>query len=60
MIVSERPRILSTDQEMAQATFAAILAAQKGDDALAGEILREMAENMMGKYGKKLRRKQSG
>lgn len=40
---------------MAQATFAAILAAQKGDDKLAGDILREMAEVMMGRFGKKLR-----
>ena len=45
----------TTDQDMAQATFAAILAAQKGDDKLAAEILREMAEAMMGRYGKKLR-----
>jgi len=45
----------TTDQDMAQATFAAILAAQKGDDKLAADILREMAETMMGRYGKKLR-----
>lgn len=54
--MSEKARVLTQDQDMAQATFAAILAAQKGDDELAGEILREMAEKMMGKYGKKLRR----
>lgn len=42
--------VVSQDSEMAQATFAAILAAQKGDDALAGEILRNMAAKMMGKY----------
>ena len=54
------PKLPETDQEMAQATFAAILAAQKGDDALAGEILREMAEKMMGKYGAKVRGAKSG
>ena len=57
---AKTPQLPRTDQEMAQATFAAILAAQKGDDALAGEILREMAEKMMGRYGAKLRRDQSG
>ena len=45
----------TTDQDMAQATFAAILAAQKGDDKLAADILREMAETMMGRFGRKLR-----
>ena len=45
----------TSDQDMAQATFAAILAAQKGDDKLAADILREMADVMMGRYGKKLR-----
>ena len=54
--MSQKDRALAQDQDMAQATFAAILAAQKGDNELAGEILREMAESMMGKYGKKLRR----
>lgn len=50
--MSGRSKAPATDQEMAQMTFAAILAAQKGDDQLAGNILREMAESMMGKYGK--------
>lgn len=54
--MSKRSKLPAKDQDMAQATFAAILAAQKGDDELAGEILREMAESMMGRYGKKLRR----
>lgn len=52
--MSGRKKLTGSDQEMAQATFAAILAAQKGDDELAGEILRSMAEAMMGKYGKML------
>lgn len=58
--MAKRSKLPATDQDMAQATFAAILAAQKGDDELAGEILREMAENMMGKYGKKLKVRADG
>ena len=49
--MSKRPKLGAQDQEMAQMTFAAILAAQKGDDKLASDILREMAEKMMGRYG---------
>ena len=36
---------------MAQATFAAILAAMKNDDAKAGEILRSMGDSMLEKFG---------
>lgn len=57
--VGKKSKLPATDQDMAQATFAAILAAQKGDDTLAGEILREMADSMMGRYGKKVRRGKS-
>ena len=53
--MSAKPQLPTSDQEMAQMTFAAILAAQKNDDALAGSILREMAERMMGKYGQQVK-----
>jgi len=38
---------------MAQATFAAILAAMKGDDKKAGDILRNMGDSMLEKFGGK-------
>jgi hypothetical protein len=38
---------------MAQATFAAILAAMKGDDKKAGDILRGMGDSMLEKFGGK-------
>jgi len=51
-VSKEKLKLPAQDQEMAQMTFAAILAAQKGDDKVAGDILREMAEAMMGRYGR--------
>ena len=49
---SEKQMIVNTsDQAMAQATFAAILAAMKGDDAKAAEILRSMGDSMLEKFG---------
>jgi len=41
----------TSDQAMAQATFAAILAAMKGDDTKAGDILRSMGDSMLEKFG---------
>jgi len=44
-----------------RAFFAALLAASRGDDELAGTILREIADKMAGEFGpKKARRKKSG
>jgi len=52
--VSKRTPVIDTsDQAMAQATFAAILAAMKGDDKKAGDILRSMGDSMLEKFGGK-------
>jgi len=40
-----KPVSIPTDY-ISQAFMAALLAAQKGDDALAGEILRDIADNI--------------
>lgn len=44
-----------------RAFFAALLAASRGDDELAGTILRDIADRMAGEFApKKTRRKKSG
>ena len=40
-----------------RAFFAALLAASRGDDELAGNILREIADRMAGEFGTKKKRK---
>ena len=53
MTSTKKPPIDTSDQAMAQATFAAILAAMKGDDKKAGDILRSMGDSMLEKFGGK-------
>ena len=40
-----------------RAFFAALLAASRGDDELAGGILRDIADRMAGEFGPKKKRK---
>lgn len=53
MTSTKKALIDTADQAMAQATFAAILAAMKGDDKKAGDILRGMGDSMLEKFGGK-------
>jgi len=43
-----------------RAFFAALLAASRGDDELAGEILRSIADRMAGEFGPKKKGKKKG
>jgi len=48
--MSKKPSLSVPEDTMSQAFMAALLAASRGDDALAGEILRDIADQITVKF----------